>query len=287
MKLKEIANYYSRNWPIYVKWWKADKTYGIHYGYYEKGIHNHIQSILNMNEFVGKLLDLDVDNKRKKILDAGCGVGGTSIYLAKKYPHITFKGITIVPEELKIANRFAKENRVNSNTDFMLGDYKDTSFPSDYFDGIFALESMSYVEDKKDFIQEMYRILKSDGRLVVIDGFRTNISLNNFIQAAYTFWLKGLMISDLEDLKNFISHLKMEGFKKIEDRDLSKNVRWSVIRGWLISIPHFFSFITKKILLGEKYEPLKDVSYCNATSILTPFLGLSKAITYNAITAVK
>ncbi len=286
MKLKEIANYYSRNWPIYVKWWKADKTYGIHYGYYEKGIHNHIQSILNMNKFVGKLLDLDVDNKRKKILDAGCGVGGASIYLAKKYPHITFKGISIVPEEVKIANRFAKENRCN-NTEFILGDYTNTSFPSDYFDGIFALESMSYVEDKKDFIQEMYRILKSGGRLVVIDGFRTNISLNNFMRAAYTFWLKGLMISDLEDLKNFKSHLKMEGLKEIEDRDLSKNVRWSVIRGWLISIPHFFSFITKKILLGEKYEPLKDVSYCNATSILTPFLGLSKAITYNAITAVK
>ena len=72
MKLEEIANYYSRNWPIYVKWWKADKTYGIHYGYYEKGIHNHIQSILNMNEFVGKLLDLDVDNKRKKILPTIC-----------------------------------------------------------------------------------------------------------------------------------------------------------------------------------------------------------------------
>ncbi len=27
MKLEEIADYYERNWPIYVKWWKADKTY--------------------------------------------------------------------------------------------------------------------------------------------------------------------------------------------------------------------------------------------------------------------
>ena len=95
MREGNVVDFYRKNWPILVKLWQIDKTYCIHHGYYEKGIRTHIQSVENMNDFVGRLLCLDSKEKQtKKILDAGCGIGGTITYLAKKYPNVNFTGIT-------------------------------------------------------------------------------------------------------------------------------------------------------------------------------------------------
>ena len=58
---KDVIDYYERQWSKFVKWWDADKTLGIHLGFYEKGINNHIQAVLNMNDFIGRLLT-DVSN---------------------------------------------------------------------------------------------------------------------------------------------------------------------------------------------------------------------------------
>jgi ubiquinone/menaquinone biosynthesis C-methylase UbiE len=280
---EEVKEYYTRHWSQLVQWWKSEETLGIHYGYHKKGIHNHVQSIFAMNDFVGKLLGLDADDK-KKILDAGCGVGGTSIYLAKKYPHVDFKGITISSEQVKLANQFA--SRV-SNVEFLLKDFADTGFPNGYFDGAFALESICYAKDKRAVIREMHRILKPGGKLVIIDGFRTDVQLNNFMRKIYNIWLKGRSVPNLEFLETFIAYLKMEGFKEIEERDLSKNIRFSAIRSFFIGIPYLFYVVAKKTIMGRKYEPTKDTCYCIAVSVLSPIFGLNNIATYNAISAVK
>ena len=208
---QEIATFHADEWSKFVKWWNADKTLGIHTGYYEKGIHTHVQAIFNMNDLVGKLLCLQSPTRKAiRILDAGCGVGGTSIYLAKKYPNINFIGLTIVPEQVKLAKKFAKENRVSSNTEFVLGDFIETGFSNASFDGIFALQSMEYAKDKNDFIQEMYRILKPDGHLAIIGGFSTAAQRNFFVQALYSHLLRARMVPNLVTVGTLNSYLKKE-----------------------------------------------------------------------------
>jgi hypothetical protein len=133
----------------------------------------------------------------------------------------------------------------------------------------------------------MSRILKPRGKLIVIDGFRTDVQLNNFMRKIYNIWLKGRSVPNLEFLENFIAYLKMEGFEKIEERNLSKNVWRSAIRGSLIGIPYLFYVMVKKMTMGRKYDQTKDADYCIAASVLSSLLGASRIGTYNAITAVK
>lgn len=59
-----------------------NETLAIHFGYYKKGIKTLKEAIMYMNDYVAELLLLK-NKKGFHILDAGCGVGGTSIYLAK------------------------------------------------------------------------------------------------------------------------------------------------------------------------------------------------------------
>ncbi len=281
-------DFYQNNFTLIEKLLQVDQTHCIHHGYYEKGIRTHVQSVLNMNDFIGNLLKLDSEiNQDKKILDAGCGIGGTVVYFAKKFPNIKFTGINIVPDHIEMAKNLAKEKKVLSNTDFFVKDFADTGSPSNHFDSIYLMESSCYAVQKQILIREMYRILKPGGILVITDVFRTSVHLNSFLKNIYDSFCKGWGLRDLIDIEEFIFYLEKEGFHNIVNKAITKHVTRTILRGDVLSIPYLVSMMSKKIFLGKKYQMTKDLQFPGISPLLTSMLGIKKAITYNAITAVK
>jgi cyclopropane fatty-acyl-phospholipid synthase-like methyltransferase len=282
---KKVRKYYDYLWSKSARWQVCDETLGFHAGFFEQGIRTIKEAVLNMNEFVGRLLTLD-DEKPMEILDAGCGVGGTPIYLAQKYPNIRFTGITISPVEVKSARKFAKKRNISDIT-FLLGNYLETGFPDNSFDGVFALESMEYARDKKDFVKEMHRILKPGGKIAVVGGFRTDIPLHSFTRKLYDLYCKERGNPDLPNINLFKSYLEMEGFREINIMNLHKNLRRYVLILFFDQLPVFLS----SIITGDK--KLRDprsrggIGYFLGAVVLDVFFGASKMIRYNAITAVK
>jgi len=288
MRDRNSEDFYRKNWPLLVKLLRVDKTNCIHHGYYEKGIRTHIESIINMNDFVGRILDIHLKDKQaKKILDAGCGIGGTAIYLAKKFHNINFIGITIVSEHIEMAKILAKKNKVIFNTDFILKDFINTDFPSNHFDAIYFVESSCYAFNKQILLREMYRILKPEGVLVIIDVFRTDIQLNPFLKNIYIWFCKGWGLKNLIKLTEFKDFLKTEGFHEIETRDLTKNVMRTILRGDALSIPYLFSTIINKIIQGRSYQIKNDSKFVGIVPVLTTLLGIKKGISYYAVSAIK
>ena len=107
MKLTEIENeakdYYDKLWSNPNRIRQIIKEIpSWHFGFYEKGIKTSNEAKINMMDYVGRLLELD-DELFMKLLDAGSGVGSTSIYLAKKYSNCIFHGITISHYESLLA----------------------------------------------------------------------------------------------------------------------------------------------------------------------------------------
>ncbi len=285
---RNSIDFYRNNWSLLVKLLQVDQTHCIHHGYYEKGIRTHVQSVLNMNDFIGRLLKLDSEIKQcKKILDAGCGIGGTVVYFAKKFPDIKFTGINIVPDHIEMAKNLAKEKKVLSNTDFFVKDFVDTDLSSNHFDAIYLMESSCYALQKQMLIGEMYRILKPGGILVITDVFRTLVELNPVLTNIYDSFCKGWGLSDLIDIEEFIFYLEKEGFHNIVNKAVTKQVTRTILRGDVLSIPYLVSMMSKKIFLGKKYQMTKDSQFPGISPVLTSMLGLKKAITYNAVTAMK
>lgn len=282
---KNILRFYKYYWPICERWGDVYNTLGMHIGYYEKDTKNSSEASLRMNEYIGKLLDLN-KNQPQSILDAGCGIGGTCIYLGKLYPNVKFTGITIVPDQVELAKFFSKEKNVK-NVDFFLKDFTDTNFPSCSFDGVFALEAIAHAQNKKKFVEETHRILKNNGKLVVIGQFQTNTSLNPLIEKLYRFTLKSGGVPNLISVETFSTYLKENGFNNIKIIDISKNVRWGLTREMLISIPFFFACIIKKIMKSKKYDPLKDTDFLLGISSVSVVLGLKKTSKYYTVSATK
>jgi len=279
-----VGEYYDAIWSEFARWWCAEETLGLHYALYEKGITSFKEAVYNMNDFIGKLLQLS-KKKNLRILDAGCGVGGTSIYLAKKYPALEFVGITVTPGQLQLAQTFAQERKCH-NVQFFLRSYVDTGFPDNSFDGIYALESACYATNMDAFIDEMQRILKPGGVLVVVDGFRTDRPLNPIIQLLYDDVNKGRGNLRPPSVTRFKQRLDKRGFKDIKVDDITKNVSRSQLRSFLIGIPFFLFTMTKRVVKYKTYDWTRDRYYYLGASVLAALVGLSGITAYYAVKSV-
>jgi MPBQ/MSBQ methyltransferase len=106
--------------------------------------------------------------RNAKVLDVGCGFGGTSRYLAKALGSGSLvTGITLSPKQVERATALAKEQGVESSTDFMVMDALKMDFPDNSFDIVWACESAEHMPDKKKYIDEMMRVLRPGGRFVM------------------------------------------------------------------------------------------------------------------------
>ena len=107
-----------------------------------------------------------------KILDVGCGIGGTTRYMANLLPNSTITGITLSPEQAKRATDLAAERNV-PNANFQVMDALQMDFPDNSFDVVWGCESGEHMPDKKLYVQEMARVLKPGG-LFLFDTINRN-----------------------------------------------------------------------------------------------------------------
>lgn len=78
----------------------------------------------------------------------------------------TVSGITLSPKQAERAtNLAAKQNIENANFEVM--DALEMRYPDNSFDLIWACESGEHMPDKKKYVEEMIRVLKPGGKLVI------------------------------------------------------------------------------------------------------------------------
>src|ERR687886_16360 len=110
----------------------------------------------------------------RRVLDLGCGVGATALYLARRRP-VDVVGVTISPTQLRLAERSAARNgALQGSVRFALADF--TALPSDLegFDLAFAIESFVHADSAAAFFGQAAGTLRPGGALVIVDDVRTS-----------------------------------------------------------------------------------------------------------------
>jgi len=281
-----VDSYYERHWSKFVQWWQGEQAYALHIGLYEKGVHNHLQSLLNMSDYAAPLLGLN-ENKPMRILDAGCGVGGSIIHLAQKYPSSSFFGVTITKSQILIARELAKKREVTKNTQFLLQNYRKTDFPDNYFDGVLVQESINYCQGKQDFLQESFRILKPGGRLVILDAFLRDKPLTPLSKKIYNIWQPAKGYPDLISVIDFNAMQRIEGFTNVVVQDLTRRIYRSIARATCFGSLFFIPSLFKRFIQGKSYKPDQDDYFFIGSVVLHDMLGLAKIIRFCSIRSIK
>jgi tocopherol O-methyltransferase len=104
------------------------------------------------------------------ILDCGCGIGGSSLVLAERY-QARVVGITLSPVQVQRATVRAEAAGLGGETGpgarFEVADALHMPFADQSFDLVWSMESGEHMPDKVAFLQECYRVLKPEGKLLM------------------------------------------------------------------------------------------------------------------------
>jgi tocopherol O-methyltransferase len=214
-----VRKHFEENLLFTKFFWMNTKNLSLHMGFWDKNTKNLNDALMNENKYVAEQLDIR-DNDR--ILDVGCGVGGTAIWIAENYG-VKVVGIDLVPSNIKMANLFAKKRKVDHLVSFRLQNSSDLDPKSDIFNKIYAIESFCYMENKPFFIKQMFMHLEKGGKFVIADYFKgeklgyDNVNLLNR-------WCGEWVIPNLIDFRSMSQELIKNGFKDLGFQDKTKTM---------------------------------------------------------------
>lgn len=231
---KNVVDYYEKTFFDYFVLLRLWQHWGMHYGLFDENHKKLKDAMLNTNRILAEKAGIE---QNMKVLDAGCGVGGSAIWIARNVgAHVT--GINIVEQQYRKAKELAKKYGVADKTEFFIRDFRKTDFPDATFDVVWAIESVDYAEDKRDFLKEAWRVLRPGGHLVIADGFQKKEHLTpKEEELLLEKWLKHWGgIPNLATIGGFVSMMRKIGFQNIQYEDVTQNIlpfsrwlyRWSL-----------------------------------------------------------
>lgn len=104
-----------------------------------------------------------------RILDAGCGFGGTALVLAQRFPDIKIVGIDLSEPLLRLANRSAQAAKLERCAKFETGDVEKIPYANHSFDAVLNINMVHIVENPVRMLDEIERALMPGGFLFIAD----------------------------------------------------------------------------------------------------------------------
>ena len=119
-----------------------------------------------------------------KVLDVGCGTGESTRFLTNSYPDIEVEGLDLSPRMLEVARNW------DSVSNYFEGDVCNIERPDGSYDLVITAFTFRNFPDKQTSLQEMIRVLRPGGRLLILDHFQPQKIL---LKQAYTFWMSQIV----------------------------------------------------------------------------------------------
>lgn len=233
---QHIIDYYDATDFDYRLFWDLRRSLAIHFGYWDETTHTLPDALRRMNQMVAASAHV---TKQDRVLDAGCGIGGSALFLASSYGcHVD--GITLSQPQVNRAIDLAKRKKLSTLASFWVMDYTHTSFSDASFDVVWAIESVCHADNKRQFIREAYRLLKPGGRLVVSDGWAKKSSYAATEEKIMRHWLDGWAVPGLATVEQFRRNLEDTGFKQIGFVDWTPQIWPTSRRLFIMSLPGLF-----------------------------------------------
>ena len=173
----------------------------------------------------------------RRVLDFGCGSGGSAIALAMVFPEIRCFGTDIDAEQVSVAWVRAKLYGVGERCQFLpVGENEQLPFPDDSFDFCLCSSVLEYVTDKdarKFCVREMARLIRPGGLLFVsgpnrLYPFEVHSWWNGNPKWGWNYFPKRLHASTLDLTMWEVQRLARPAALKLHDTPLIQLFRpWS------------------------------------------------------------
>ncbi|CAI0439746.1 unnamed protein product [Linum tenue] len=168
---KGIADFYDESSGVWEDIWGEH----MHHGFYEPDSRvsgsesDHCAAQIRMIEESLRFAAVpeEAEKRPKKVVDVGCGIGGSSRYLARKYG-AKCQGITLSPVQAQRANALAAAQGLADQAFFQVGDALNQPFPDGEFDLVWSMESGEHMPDKPKFVSELARVAAPGATIIIV-----------------------------------------------------------------------------------------------------------------------
>lgn len=215
-----VIKYYNKVQKSYDRRWMNEENLAMHMGFWDSTTKSLHDALINENKYLANELN---PNKEDLILDAGCGVGGTAIWLAENFG-AEVKGITIVNKQVKRSLENAAKRNVQDLVSFENQNYCHTKYLDEQFTKIYFMESLCHSDDKKGALREAYRLLKPNGICVIIDAHLIKDKLTEHDRSLLQDWYQGWACAYLANVEDLRKDAKAIGFKEINFLDVTAQI---------------------------------------------------------------
>jgi len=193
--------------------------------YQERDSDDGRDSAVNINDYIFQAAYLP---PQPKVLDAGCGFGGTIFQLYEKSAG-RFDGLTISPVQWRVAQEEVRRRGIQDRCRFYLQDYDRP--PNNNYDAVIAIESLIYSADIPKTIYHWAQAMKPGGKLIVVDDVLVD-SARGMATEEMDKLGQHLRLSSILSEQVFLSALQKASLKVIYEKDLSsfvkKQSRWQI-----------------------------------------------------------
>lgn len=145
----------------------------VHWGYWDEPL----PTVVNPEDFALATEQLTAElvkeadiQSGQRILDVGCGIGGTVAHLNERYSSVSLTGLNIDGRQIEWAKKkVLPAVRAGNEVSFIVGNACDLPFEDQSFDRVLAVECIFHFPSRSAFFNEVHRVLKPGGRLVLSD----------------------------------------------------------------------------------------------------------------------
>jgi tocopherol O-methyltransferase len=164
------------------------------------------------------------------VLDAGCGIGGAAVDLARASA-CRVLGLTISGRQVEIARERAREAGLDERVSFARCDCAEGLPLEDAsVDAILSVEALCHFEDRATFLDHARRVLRPGALFSMSDWMAGPTPLDPGMRAALDDMRDAWFLADFETAEARLQGLRRAGFEVLECEDISAevepNARW-------------------------------------------------------------
>ncbi|MFY9732099.1 MAG: class I SAM-dependent methyltransferase [Candidatus Acidiferrales bacterium] len=238
---QKIIRHYDVISPYYRSLWGEH----IHHGYWIRGDESKEKAQVQLIEHLAQRANV---KQHSDVLDIGCGMGASSLHLAKTY-HANATGITISQVQVELANEAAAAEHLNVK--FLLMDAEAMNFQKQ-FDLLWCVESISHFERRAEFFASAAKLLKPSGTLAIIDWFKKDNLTPSQIRKFIDPIEKGMLakLQTMDDYESLLASNRLEiAHREVLNKNCAKT--WDlcidILRDkelWKIAVRHGAAFVS-------------------------------------------